>query len=138
MNKKIIMLGLSLISFCTYADQIHVTAVGQPLIKCKTDHKCDIKGIHEIEIINDSNEDHAYGYHYLKYAWIRGQRGGVNYVHKYVNIPAHTSWRDHYEGFSKHKFSTEGDYIYVVETDAGYDGIHMGTTHNEYHVKVKV
>jgi len=135
--RKTIITLTTLTVISAHADQIHVSAIGEPLIKCKVDHKCDIKGIHEIEIINDSNETHAYGYHYLKYAYNQGQRVGVNYQHRYINVAAHTTWRDHYEGFSKHVFPYSGSYIYVVETDTSYDGIHIGKAHNEYKIKVK-
>lgn len=135
--RKIIITLAALTVINSHADQIHVSSSGADIAGCHTNHKCDIHGIHDIEIINDTNEDHKYGYHYMTYIWNRDVRSVTKYIHAYVIIKAHSTWNNHYDSFSKHAFSYSGKYIYAIETDAGYDGVHQPISHKEYQIKVK-
>src|SRR6185369_16943890 len=126
--RKTIVTILSLTVINAHADQILLSAVGQNVEGCKVDHRCDIKGSHDIQIINESNKPQSYKYHYticaLKYTY----RTNCNIAENTITIAPYSQWNNHYDSESKPRFSVASQFHYTVETEVrGY-----GKSENQY------
>jgi len=130
--RKIIVTLLSLTVINAHADQILLSAVGQNVDGCKVDHRCDIRGSHDIQIINQSNKPQSYKYRYtlcaLKYIY----RTDCNYSENTITIAPNSQWNNHYDSKSTPRFSVASKFRYFVETEVhGY-----GKAENQYFIRV--
>lgn len=134
--RKIIFTLSALTVINAHADKIHVSAIGADIDSCKMDHRCDLKGKHDIEIVNDSNLEHRYEYFYVICSIKENRRCDCNKVGNHVYVKAHSKWNNHYDSFISPIYSTmSGHADYVISTNLS--GYQTEISENVYNVVVK-
>lgn len=93
--KKLLFIALSTLSMSAMADTINLNAQAPGYQYCIRNQLCGVRGTNDIQIINDSNEDHYYRYSYK--ICIDGDtcRGPDNNV----TVKAHTTFYNHLDGY---------------------------------------
>jgi hypothetical protein len=130
--RKTIVTLLSLTVINAYADQIILSAVGHDVVNCRVDHRCDIKGAHDIQIINESSKPQTYKYRYTLCALKYTDRTDCNYAENTITVASNSQWNNHFDSASSPRFSVASQFHYIVETQVkGY-----GKAENQYFIKV--
>jgi hypothetical protein len=138
MSKKIIMLGLSLISFAAYADQFILTTTGHDNLKCKDGHRCTLTGDHDVQIMNESDEPRRYWIDQVIYLNYNYMRPGFKEHRSYLFVPPHALGYDHYTSSTVVRVP-EGNHMGSVETMVGQEGTKIYKQDIKlFHVKSKV
>jgi hypothetical protein len=128
--KKLILLFL-LSSNC-FSDQILLSAVGHDIANCRVDHRCDLKGAHDIQIINESSKPQTYKYRYTLCALKYTDRTDCNYAENTITVAPNSQWNNHHESWSKPTFSAASQFHYTVETEV----YNYAKVENKYSIKV--
>lgn len=134
LRKTIITLA-SLTVINAHADQIIVLALGQDVSNCRVNHKCELHGSHDIQIINDSDKEHHYKYNYLICTHKFGYRSDCQHATNTINVDAHKTWNNHHDFISNPWFGDTGKFSYTVETQVV--GFQTARVENKYSVIVK-
>lgn len=90
--KKFLPLIAGLFIVNAHADHVTVTTKLTSVNQCRVNHTCDQQASHDIEIINDTDQNHFYGYSYSVCLVNKCESiGNVIYVN------AHTRWNNHHD-----------------------------------------
>jgi len=120
MKKTITALLVSLsISTVAQADTINLSAIANAPVTCKANHKCDLAGIFDVTIINDTDFNQIYNYTY----YICGDAGNNVDANRNqcdlkagrINIIPHTKYHDNYEFKYKKIFIDSGTHVVTAE-----------------------
>jgi len=130
--RKIIITLISLTAITAHADQIIASAVGHDISNCRVDHQCDIKGFHDIQIINESDKPKTYKYRYTLCALKYTYRTDCCFAENTVTVAAHSQWNNHHDSWSKPRFSVASQFHYTVETEVR----DYAKVENQYSIKV--
>ena len=90
---------------------------------CRMNHKCDLKGVFDVEITNDSNEDHTYYWSYSVcgdqdvYRQCAMKTGTTTVLHN-------NYYKTHYEITGKKVFSWAG--LHHIDAGIGYSNTAFG------------
>jgi hypothetical protein len=132
-NTIITLTALTVIN--AYADKINIKAVGRNIPKCHVDHRCYLKGSHDIEIINESNDAHKYKYVHVLCALKGDWRTDCHVYENNMVVMPHSTWTNHYDSHASPRFSIHMTYDYLVQTNVFGDQIEK--VENKYSVRVK-
>lgn len=133
--KKTIITLAALTVINAHADQILVSAQGEDVSNCRVNHKCEIFGSHDIQIINDGDKEHHYKYNYLICAKKFGSRSDCQRATNTINVSAHKVWNNHHDFVSNPWFGDTGHFSYSVETQVV--GYQQAIVEKKYSILVK-
>lgn len=75
---------------------------------CRMNHKCELTGVFDVEITNDTNEDHTYFYAYEVLADVGSTEQQYASITGSVTIPHYGHFTDHKEVKAKKVFNWAG------------------------------
>ncbi len=109
--KKLLIICLAVIGTKTYADTIHLNAVAHSSI-CMVNQPCPMSSVHDIEIINNSGENHKYNYLYS----LCDDQNHCHNTGSFVTVNAHSKWNNHYDNWFQPKLTWKGTHQIIAET----------------------
>ena len=129
--KKLLPLlaGLGLLTSIAHADDVIVSTRLTSVNNCRVDHTCDQQASHDIQIINDTAQNHYYVYNYSICAVshcesITGQ----------VYVNAHTRWNNHHDTVAHFVFDRKMPVDVVSNTSV--DGTESHTAKDTMKIQV--
>lgn len=79
---------------------------------CQLSHRCDMRGVHDIEIVNNTDQNHYYTYSYD----ICADNGQCNVVSNGVWVGYHSKWNNHFESHLTTTLEWPGIHTVTVKT----------------------
>lgn len=102
------------VSGIAVADTIHLNAEAR-YQTCMVNQSCQLSGFHDIEIINNNDQDHAYNYTYS----LCSDNNECHNIGNIITVKAHTKWNNHYDNFLMATFNWKGNHQLWSKTTVG-------------------
>jgi hypothetical protein len=109
--KKIIICLLAVASSAAFADKIYLNATALSST-CTKDSYCSITSVHDIQITNNTGNDHDYSYTYS----LCSDTGKCNNTGNSIVVKSHSTWNNHFDNILGLNYSWAGTHQVLAMT----------------------